>query len=54
MGGGAAGACDVTNHGCHLGRHLGFQQELEIRFKSGEIVIFCPLHDFSHEIYFYC
>ena len=23
--------CDVTKHGHHLGRHLGFYQELEIR-----------------------
>ena len=26
-------ACDVTNNGCHLGRYLGFYQELEIRLK---------------------
>ena len=26
-------SCDVTNNGCYLGRHLGFYQELEIRFK---------------------
>ena len=31
MGGGAAGGCDITKHGCHLGHHLGFYQELEIR-----------------------
>ena len=24
-------ACDVTNNGRHLGRHLGCYQELEIR-----------------------
>ena len=30
------GACDVTNNG----RHLGLNQELEIRFKPRE-VIFC-------------
>ena len=24
-------ACDVSKHGRHLGRHLGFYQELEIR-----------------------
>ena len=23
--------CDVTKHGRHLGRYLGFYQELEIR-----------------------
>ena len=34
-------ACDVTNKG----RHLGFYQELEIRFKPREIVIFCALHE---------
>ena len=28
MGGDAAGACDVTKHG----RHLGFYQELEISY----------------------
>ena len=53
-------ACDVTNNG----RHLGFYQELEIRLKQRETVIFCSLHkkstkirtfhDFSHKIYFYC
>ena len=26
-------ACDVTNNGRHLGRHLGFYQELKIRLK---------------------
>ena len=34
-------ACDVTNNGRHLGRHLGFYQELEIRIKTREMVIFC-------------
>ena len=38
-------ACDVTNNGCHLGRHLGFYQELEIRLKPREMVIFCALHE---------
>ena len=34
MGGGTAGGgCDVINNGRHLGRHLGFCQELEIRLK---------------------
>ena len=37
------GACDVTNNGRHLGRHLGFYQELEIRLKPGEMVIFLCL-----------
>ena len=32
-------ACDVTNNG----RHLGFYQELEIRLKPGEMVIFLCL-----------
>ena len=32
--------CDVTNNGHHLGRHLGFYQELEIRLKTQEMVIF--------------
>ena len=53
-------ACDVTNNG----RHLGFYQELEIRLKPREMVIFVlytkinteisTMHDFSHKIYFYC
>ena len=38
-------ACDVTNNGRHLGPHLGFYQELEIRLKPREMVIFCALHE---------
>ena len=38
-------ACDVTNNGRHLGCHLGFYQELEIRLKPREMVIFCALHE---------
>ena len=34
-------AGDVTNNG----RDLGFYQELEIRLKPREIVIFCALHE---------
>ena len=34
-------ACDVTSNG----RHLGFYQELEIRLKPREMVIFCALHE---------
>ena len=34
-------ACDVTDNGCHLGRHLGFYQELETKLKPREMVIFC-------------
>ena len=37
-------ACDVTNNGHHLGRHLGFYKELGIRLKPREMVIFCSLH----------
>ena len=37
-------ACDVTNNGRHLGRHLGFYQELEIKLKPLEMVIFFVLH----------
>ena len=33
-------ASDVTNNSRHLGRHLGFFQELEIRLKSGELFFF--------------
>ena len=40
MGGGATEACDVTNNGHHLGRHLEFYQDLEIRLKPREMVIF--------------
>ena len=35
------GACDVTNNGRHLSHDLGFYQELEIRLKPREMVIFC-------------
>ena len=35
------GACDVTNNGRHLGRHLGFYQGSEIRLKQREMVNFC-------------
>ena len=38
-------ACDVTKNGRHLGCHLGFYQELEIRLKPREMVIFCALHE---------
>ena len=37
-------ACDITNNGCHLDRYLGFYQEVEIRLKPWEIVMFCVLH----------
>ena len=33
-------ACDITNNGRHLSHHLGFYQELEIRLKPREMVIF--------------
>ena len=45
MGGGAVGGCDVTNNGGHLGRHLGFYRELEIKLKPREMVIFCALYE---------
>ena len=35
------GACDVTNNGRHLGRHLGFSQGSESRLTQREIVNFC-------------
>ena len=38
-------ACDVTNNGRHLGRHLGFYQELENQVKTAINVIFCALHN---------
>ena len=41
MGGGAAGGCDVINNG----RHVGLCQELKIRLKPREIVIFCALRE---------
>ena len=34
-----------TNNSRHLGCHLGFYQELEMRLKLREIVIFCALHE---------
>ena len=37
------GACDVTNNGRNLSRHLGSYQELEIRLKPGEMVVFFVL-----------
>ena len=37
------GACDITNNGRLLGRRLGFYQELEIRLKPREMVIFLCL-----------
>ena len=43
MGGGATEGCDVTNNGRHLGCHLRFYQELEIRLKPQEMVIFFVL-----------
>ena len=54
MGGSAAGGSDVSNNG----HHLGFYQELEVRFKTtrnGKFLCFSlTLHDFRHKIYFYC
>ena len=38
-------ACEVTIHGRHIGRHLGFYQEIEIRLKPREMVTFCALHE---------
>ena len=38
-------ACDDTDNGRHLGRHLGFYQELEIRLKPRVMVIFCAWHE---------
>ena len=32
-------ACDVTNNGRYLGRHLRFYQELEISLKQREMAI---------------
>ena len=60
-------ACGVTNSGRHLGRHLGFYQELEIRLKPQEMVIVFAwhvnndvnntwisiLHHVIHNLYFY-
>ena len=37
------GACDVTNNGGNLSRHLGFYQELEIRLKPREMAFFFVL-----------
>ena len=43
-------ACDVTNNGRHLGRHLGVYQELELtQLNSGQNhekwYFFCALHE---------
>ena len=40
-GGAGMEACDVTNDGRHLGRHLRFYQELEIRLKPRGMELFC-------------
>ena len=42
---GALEACDVTNNGRHLGRHLRFYQELEVRLKLREMVYFLALRE---------
>ena len=34
-------ACDVTNNGLHL----GFYQDLEIRLKLRQMLIFCALYE---------
>ena len=38
-------ACDVTNNGRHLGRHLRCYQELEIRLEPREIYSDCFVLD---------
>ena len=40
-------ACDFTTNinGRHLGRHLGFDQEVEIRLKTREMVILSALYE---------
>ena len=42
-GGTVRGGCDVINNGHHLGCHLGFYKELEIRIKPQEMAIFLCL-----------
>ena len=55
---------DACNVNSMHGRHLGFYQEVEIKLKSREMMIFflldmrnntqiSTLHGFSHKIYFY-
>ena len=57
-------ACDVTKHGRHCERHLGFYQELENSYKPRELIIFfvlnmckitqiSTLHHLIHNLYFY-
>ena len=57
-------ACDVAKHGRHFERHLGFYQELEIRYKPRELIILFVLnmckitqqstfHHLIHNLYFY-
>ena len=56
-------ACDVAKHGRHFERHLGFYQELEMRYKPRELIIFfvlnmckitqiSTLHHLIHNLYF--
>ena len=54
-------ACDVTNNGRRLCRHLRLYQELEIRLKPrlngnffGVDIQISTLHDLSRKVYFYC
>ena len=44
------GACDIPNKSRHLACHLGFYQELEIRLKPREMVIFFFLLDMKNNI----
>ena len=57
-------ACDVAKHGRHFERHLGFYQELGIRYKPRELIILfvlnmckitqiSTLHHLIHNLYFY-
>ena len=40
-GGGAAGSLNVTKPGRHLGCHLGFHQDLQIRFIQATLISKC-------------
>ena len=62
MGCSATGACEVTQEGRHLGRHLGFYQKLEIVKKRRELkflildisnVTYCALLLFASSLCFH-
>ena len=45
-------ACDVTNNGRHLSRHLGFYQEVEIRLTARNGTFFSLTCKIAHKLAF--